>query len=87
MWCLDEVGKCDLVRRMGVWSLHVDCNSAGFEKGGLAHVIRQCSIGGSQVLQKVVVLHHLIQLDGCRRQIVGRMQHRSDDCCRHEWFV
>ncbi len=31
--------------------------------------------------KKVVVLHHLIQLDGCRCRIIGRMQHRSDDCC------
>jgi hypothetical protein len=60
---------------MGVRSLHSDCNSAGFEKGELAHVICQCSISGSQVLQKVVVLHHSIWLDSCWSQIVGWMQH------------
>jgi hypothetical protein len=43
---------------VGVRNLHVDCNSAGFEKGELVHVICQCSIRGSQVLQKVVVLHN-----------------------------
>jgi hypothetical protein len=50
-----------------VQNLHVGCNSAGFEKGELVHMIRQYSIGGSQVLQKVVILHHLIQLNGCQR--------------------
>ena len=59
MWYLDEVGKCDS-RRMVVQSLHVDCDSAGFEKGELVHVICQYSISGSEVLQMVVVLHHLI---------------------------
>jgi hypothetical protein len=68
VWYLVEVGKCDS-RRMVVLSLHVDCNSAGFEKRELAHVIRQCSISGSQVLQKVVVLRQLIRLDVCRRRI------------------
>ncbi len=67
-WCentsdtFGKVGKCDLWR-MGVQNLQVGCISAGFEKGEVVCVICQCSISGSQVLQKVVVLHHLILLN------------------------
>jgi hypothetical protein len=50
-------------------------------------VMCQYSISGSHILQKVVVLHHLIWLNGCWRQIVGRMQHKSGDCCGHGWLV
>jgi hypothetical protein len=39
-------------------------------------LICQYLLTGSQVLQKVVVLHHVILLDRCRHQIVGRMQHK-----------
>jgi hypothetical protein len=60
VWYLGKVGECES-RRMGMQTLHVGCNSAGFEKGELVHVIRQFSISGS------LVLHNLILLDGCRR--------------------
>jgi hypothetical protein len=62
MWCPDKVEKCDS-RRMGVQNLHVGCRSPGFKKGELVHMFCQYSISDSQVLQKVVVLHHLILLD------------------------
>ncbi len=69
MWYLDEVEKCDL-RRMGMQNLHVCCNSAGFEKGELLHVIHQYSISGSQVLQNMVVLHYLILPDSCQGKLL-----------------
>jgi hypothetical protein len=47
---------------MGVRNLHVGCSSAGFEKGELGHMICQYSVSGTQVLQKVVVLHHCFLL-------------------------
>jgi hypothetical protein len=51
VWYLGKVGKCDF-RRMGMRSLHVGCNSAGFEKEELVvHMICQYSISGSLVLQ------------------------------------
>jgi hypothetical protein len=65
---------------MGVRSFDVDCNSAGFEKGELVHVIQQYLVSGSQVLQKAVVLHHSIRLDGCQRQIVGIGARVGWDC-------
>ena len=37
---------------------------------------RRWSASGSQVPQKLVVLRHSTQLDVCRRQNVGRKQHK-----------